>query len=620
MTLMQQSSKADDRPLADWFHLIRQGMIKLPRFQRFEAWDCARVTSFLNTIISNLPVGVALTLEVGDEEKFVSRYIATAEPMAPARVTQHLLDGQQRLTSLWRALHNNYPDETYFVYLPQFAREAYQSGTEVEVRHVRRRVNKSGKRVPLWADDPVECLQRGMVPTSLLRPGDIASEVDGWLDAATQHAKPNKDDPDAFNKLEAFTSKRGAIKDNLNQLRERVAHFNLPFLSLPASTPKDVALQVFINMNTNSKPLTLYDIIVAEVENIAEASLHDLEAELNEKHPDIAHYGDTSTLILAASALLQDKLPNMRGMVEMDKQVLLDNWPKLQRGLARMAAFLEGQGVFDAARLPTNAVLAVIAAAYDSIPEDGDFLAKAERLLRRYLWSAFFTDRYENSTATRAFADFRAIKALLERPDFADAELASVPLLNRSDYPLASLDSLIAAGWPKKTGIDARAILAVTTYLGAIDFADGRRATYDSIQKREYHHVFPDALLSEAGIQSYLALNCALITWKTNRTIGRKDPLEYLHERVEWASKDIVRERLRSHLIDYDLLAKDEYKGLAGDALKTKLQGDFDAFLRDRAERVFTAMQALVAGDAPTLDAIWIEHPATSTDAAEQVV
>jgi hypothetical protein len=273
-----------------------------------------------------------------------------------------------------------------------------------------------------------------------------------------------------------------------------------------------------------------------------------------------------------------------------------------------MASFLNGQGVFDEARLPTNAVLAVIAASYDSIPDHGDFLAKAEKLLRRYLWSAFFTDRYENTAASRAFADFKSIKALLMKPGFTDDDLATVPVLNRSEFPLADVDSLMAARWPKAVGIEARAILAVTTHLGAIDFADHKTATFESVQKREYHHIFPDALLSEAEIPSYLALNCALITWKTNRMIGRKDPLEYLRERVQWADESVVRERLKSHLISFDLLAKAHYAKLDDAAFKRKLADDFKELLRDRANLVVAAMSALTEGNNPTLDALWTEH------------
>ena len=214
----------------------------------------------------------------------------------------------------------------------------------------------------------------------------------------------------------------------------------------------------------------------------------------------------------------------------------------------------------------------------------------------------------------------KAIKALLKNPGFTDAELATVPALNRSEFPLADVDSLMAAGWPKAAGIEARAILAVTTYLGAIDFADHKPATYVSIQKREYHHVFPDALLSEAEIPSYLALNCALITWKTNRMIGRKDPLGYLQERVQWADEHVVRERLKSHLISFDLLSNAHYAGLEGAAFKQKLAADFNEFLRDRANLVVAAMTLLTEGSSPALETLWATHLANNTDSAEATV
>ena len=473
--------------------------------------------------------------------------------------------------------------------------------------------------MPRWAEEPAKCLERGLIPVSLLRPGDLSKTIEHWLDEAARPLKPLPTEDDAFAKLEKFGDFKKQLLSEITTLRERVTHFNLPYLSLPADTSKDVALQVFINMNTNSKPLSLYDIIVAEVESVAEKSLHALEASLNDKCPTARRYGNVSDLILSTSALLQEKLPNTRGMIEMDKKQLLQNWPKLERGLERMASFLDSQRVFDEARLPTNAVLAVIAAAYELIPDHGDFLAKAEKLLRRYLWSAFFTDRYENTAASRAFADFKAIKALLKNPGFTDAELATVPALNRSEFPLADVDSLMAAGWPKAAGIEARAILAVTTYLGAIDFADHKPATYVSIQKREYHHVFPDALLSEAEISSYLALNCALITWKTNRMIGRKDPLDYLKERVQWADEGVVRARLESHLISYGLLSKAHYAAIDGAAFKQKLTDDFNLFLRDRANLVVAAMGELAAGNSPTLDALWSTHLDKSTESAESV-
>ena len=612
MSIMRQSSKAQDQALGVWFQNIQQGLVKLPRFQRYEAWDRRRITSFLNTIIHNLPVGVTLALEVAGDEKFISRYIVEAEPYAPGTVTQHLLDGQQRLTAFWRAMHNYYKWEKYFVYLPHFDQRDSKQTDEIEVFCQPRWTHKNNTRRPLWADNPAECLWRGLIPIDLLRPGDYSVALEEWVRKATHNLEPSETDSDAYQKLKSYTKLQGELKQEIYKLRERVTYFNLPFLSLPPDTPKEVALQVFINMNTNSKPLSLYDIIVAEVENVAGKSLHDLENHLISKCPKATRLGDVRNLILATSALLQEKIPNNRGMVEMNKRVLLDNWEKLEHGLERMAQLLESQHIFDAARLPTTAVLAVIAAAYEMVPEHGDFVAKAEKLLRAYLWSSFFTDRYENSAASRAYADFkgvkdkhRGIKDFLSTPSFNEQEISEIPVLNRKEHNLSEVDALMAAGWPKQVGIEARGILAVFNYFGAQDFADNQAISFESIQKREYHHIFPDALLSDAGIRSDYALNCALLTWKTNRIIGRKDPLDYLKERVRWADEKTVSNRLKTHLVSYKLLSKAHYQGLKGEELKSRLQAEFNKFMRNRAQLVERAVRQLAKGEQPSLDSIW---------------
>ena len=121
-----------------------------------------------------------------------------------------------------------------------------------------------------------------------------------------------------------------------------------------------MALDVFINMNTNSKPLSTYDIIVAEVESVMGRSLHDLEAGLAERHPGVKRYAPLPDLILTTSALLQGHLPNQRGAWDMHKRRMVEHWDMMERGLSRMAGFLRGEGIYDEQRLPTNAVLAVM--------------------------------------------------------------------------------------------------------------------------------------------------------------------------------------------------------------------------------------------------------------------
>ena len=81
------------------------------------------------------------------------------------------------------------------------------------------------------------------------------------------------------------------------------------------------------------------------------------------------------------------------------------------------------------------------------------------------------------------------------------------------------------------------------------------------------------------------ALNCALITWATNRRVGAKTPSQYIDERTKKASlgEGVVRQRLESHLIPYDALIADDY----------------EAFLWARAEEVHSDMLKLCEGASP---------------------
>lgn len=577
--------------------MIKRGEIKLPRFQRHEAWDKGRIASLMRTIAEDLPLGITLVLTVGEEEKFESRYLETAPDSGP-RVLEHLLDGQQRLTALWRTLHNNYEHFTYFVYLPEWDKHGEQDSETLEV-YQWGRFMRNGQRYPLWCDRPEDCLKRGLVPTNLLKPEDIQAEIDQWISEATQGQRPS--DP---NELESFFEWKKSISDRVKDLRSTVRNYNLPYLALPSSTHQQTALDVFINMNTNSKPLSTYDIIVAQVESVIGQSLHELQEGLNERQPEVKHYWDLSYLILNSSALLQDKLPNQRGLAEMNKRLLVQNWDKLELGLGSMARFLAGEGILDKQRLPTNAVLAVIAALYPEIPDRGDARGVAEILLRKYLWSAFFTDRYENSAASKAYQDHQALKRVINGDTKADGTRyteADVPALNRLLHPLATLEELLTVGWPKRDTIRGRGVLAVASRLGARDFATGQVMTRESLAQREYHHLFPAALLAEAGIDGDLSLNCALISGPTNRNIGRKEPLRYLKERYKWVDEGHVNDRLNSHLIPIDELRTGGYEGIPDESTRNeRITSDFRAFLQKRGELMVRAAGMLADGRNPT--------------------
>jgi hypothetical protein len=549
--------EARNRLLRDWFTRIRTRQIALPRFQRFEAWGHTNVAQLFNTILQDLPVGAALVLEVGQEEPFISRPLKGA-PETGERVTEHLLDGQQRLTALWRGLHNNYTDRTYFVYF----KPDEGTGMPYYVSSIAR-WKKAGDQEPrpFWANRPKDQWEERMIPLDLFRPDLDSQRFRDWAKAAI---------PD--------TDEREKVSDQAAVIRDKFASFNLPFISLPVTTSKETALDVFIRMNTSAAPLSTYDIVVAQIEAAMGKSLHDLVAGIRQACPAIAHYYAPEELVLYANALLQGRAPiNSTYMLKDFGTQVLDRWDDFLRGVLRTVEFLEQERLFDAARLPTDVVVPVLVALWAEAPQGLDAEGRARVILRKFLWRAFFTGRYENSTNSRALTDYLGLKALI-----AGTSQSQPPVFDEKLYPLPQPEELMAAGWPVRKDRLARAILALALRQGGIDLADGGAATRENLRRREYHHLFPVAYLTGKGVENeriYLSLNCALVTWRTNRNISDKEPERYLAERLDGThvGEAEVAARLASHLIPYDDMIK----------------GDYQAFLEARAALVHAAMTTL---------------------------
>lgn len=574
--------EARNRSLPDWFTHIRTGQVRLPRFQRYESWGHNTIANLLETVLRGLPAGATLVLGVGDNEKFVSRPVSGA-PDLPYKPSEHLLDGQQRITALWRSFHDDYDDRTYFVTFEQT-----EDGVEPRV-HGQPRWAANGSRRPVWADDPRGVHQRGFIPLKLLRPGELGSEIQDWCRAAVPG--------DEAHELEH----RFNLERQITDLRQRISTYNIPFLSLEVTTPKDVALDVFIKMNTSFVRLTSFDIIVAQFEEATGESLHDLVSQLIERVPTLPRYMEPSDVILEVAALREDRPPTQASYLRIDLERLLQDWQQITEGVAFAVAFLEEERIFDGERLPTVAVVRVLAALHEHLPTL-DELGNARSLLRKFLWRASFTARYEAAAATASFQDYRALRDVFTQQASED----TVPLFDESQYPLPGTAELKQARWPKSRDSLARAILNVTIRAGAHDLADDALATRDHILQREYHHLFPASLLENDGQlparEIYAALNCALITWRTNRTISAKEPVRYLLDRVERSTlgEDEIRRRLASHYVPYDNLAVGGYDAIAdAEARRDKVRADYDAFLTARAELLLGPIRALCAGQQP---------------------
>jgi hypothetical protein len=553
---------ARNRNLNQWFVRIRTGQVQLPRFQRFEAWGHADVADLVQTVGEELPAGAVLVLEIGDEPPFRHRPLAGA-PDPSERMTEMLLDGQQRLTALWRSLNDDYPDRIYFVDTAE--RDDDEDGRRDFRVISQSRWWRNGQRYPVWCDDPVQIAERGLVPARLLRPDETGeAETGPWLRAATEG------DPDRLLELQALVL----------GLRARFAAFNLPYLALPVESSAGVILTVFEKMNTRSVPLTAFDIIVARVEGETGASLHDLVSSLDGQVPGLSRYIEPAKLVLPTSALIQDKRPTQRQLVFLDFERMVDDWPLLVRGAEQLVAFLEEEGIPDGQRLPSEVVLPVLAALWARSSDDPDRLGFVRTLLRKYVWRAFATTRYEAAAATASYQDYSALLPAVE------GQLTEDPAAPIFDQPLPTVEEIRGAGWPKRRDRLSRTILAISFQGGALDIADGAAITPANVDHREYHHLFPVAFLAHRGIpeeSASVALNCALITWRTNRAISARPPVDYLRDRTEGAAlgEDEIRHRLTSHLIDFDTLRA----------------GDFDVYLDHRASEVHSVMGRLVRGE-----------------------
>ena len=82
--------------------MIERGELRLPEMQRRYVWRSTRVRDLLDSLYRGYPSGAILLWET-DEDVPVQEFAVTQEKN-PYQSTRLLLDGQQRLTSLWAVL------------------------------------------------------------------------------------------------------------------------------------------------------------------------------------------------------------------------------------------------------------------------------------------------------------------------------------------------------------------------------------------------------------------------------------------------------------------------------------------------------------------------------------
>jgi hypothetical protein len=82
---------------------LKTGKIQLPDFQRGWVWEDERIRGVLASVSRSFPIGALMVLETGGETRFHPRLVEGVELAKDVDPELLVLDGQQRLTSLFQA-------------------------------------------------------------------------------------------------------------------------------------------------------------------------------------------------------------------------------------------------------------------------------------------------------------------------------------------------------------------------------------------------------------------------------------------------------------------------------------------------------------------------------------
>jgi len=100
-------------PVLSILQNVGSGKFQLPDFQRGWVWDDEHVRSLLASISLSYPIGAVMMLQAGnDDVRFKPRVVEGVVLGGPVQPERFILDGQQRLTSLFMALLSSQPVPT----------------------------------------------------------------------------------------------------------------------------------------------------------------------------------------------------------------------------------------------------------------------------------------------------------------------------------------------------------------------------------------------------------------------------------------------------------------------------------------------------------------------------
>lgn len=567
--------KTNDRPLTDLMKAVDSGSAQLPDFQRGWVWDDGRIKALILSVIHNFPVGAAMFLEYGNASIHFKHKPIEGSGADPAIEPDELiLDGQQRLTSLYNALYSKNPVHTktdkgkdinryYYLDIEKAVDpSADDESVVISIPATKRVTSDFGRKIEMDLSTKQDEFRQKMFPLNIiLDPG----EEQGWQNE--YYAYYNYD-PDVIRQFTELFSK----------LIMPTQKYAMPVILLDKETPKEAVCQVFENVNTGGVSLTVFELVTA-VFAMDDFPLRKDWEDRKEKY----FSGDllnivTATDFLTALTLLSSfkaggtvscKKKDVLALQLSAYQMYADD---LCKGFSVADKLLQEERIFSSRDLPYSTQLIPLAAICTVLLEGNKiYTTTIKNMVKQWYWCGVFGELYGSANETRYANDItQVIKWILESGDIPK----TVTDFFFNPTRLLSLQSRQSAAY--------KGIMALILKNHARDFISGAEMDFStySNEKIDIHHIFPkDYCIGQKYDKTKWnsIINKTPISASSNREIGGVAPSIYLGKLEKKGSvmPSDLDVYVETHWIDHAFLRNNE----------------FQKFIIDRAKKLLRAIE-----------------------------
>lgn len=552
--------------LTDLFSRAEKAELQLPDFQRDYVWDVDRVRALITSVLRGYPIGSFLALDTRKaQQRFRPRPLEGVEPrgVAPGLL---LLDGQQRLTSLYQAFTHGGEVRTVD-YLGRSIRRRFFVDVRAAVAAEPMPVeavfavdedgvvrSHFGPAVDEALTSSEAYIRNGVIPVSIL----LRHEGNDLLvDMAAQALDEEL---------------RDAVKRFINRVLRGLPAYDVPMIRVDRDTAQAGVGQIFAFSNSAGVQMDVFELLTAvfaaEDPGFRLAEHWALMEEQLRAHPVLDGVGRVEFL-RALSLLLTSRhgpaLGHRGDILNISLGDYRQHAGEMVAGFIAAAAFLEQRHVVAPDQVPYAAQLIPLAVILARLAEDPGALEGdgAEDRLNRWFWSGVFGELYGAHAPT-----IRIGLDVAEVTPWLRGETEQLP---RTVADARFHEARLCSAGPD-SGV-YRGMYALLMARGARDWRTAQPFTAETaleLQPR-FHRVFPREYLLTAGLaDTQLAdsvLNRTPMGRRTDVVIEHNEPKRYL-PRLQ--SKSLLDDRefddlLSGHEMDPALLQASDWAGFVAD-------------------------------------------------------